>query len=422
MTAETDSNTLKADILVTGAGAAGLSAAIALAKSGFSVICAGKIDTKVNGRTVALFDGSLRFYKALGLWDRFAPLAAPLRRIRMVDDTGSIFRGPDLNFASDEIDLDCFGENVTNNDLVAGLAEIAKDLPNLTLIDAFFTSVEIDEQTGRAVLEDGRILEATLIVAADGRRSLARDAAHIGVDKWSYPQMAMTVLLAHEEPNDDTSTEFHTRNGPCTLVPLAGTPEHPHRSSLVWLMSHREAERRMALPADVLEMEIETQVRSLLGKMKLDGPLGCFPMAGMKARKYSGDRIALIGETAHVFPPIGAQGLNLSLRDIASLVDALEESRSLGEDIGGAMAMRRYDDSRRADISFRTRSVDILNRSLLADFVPVDFLRTAGIIAFSLIGPLRRAIMREGVMPHGQVPRLMRLPQKTNVEHRRSSL
>jgi 2-octaprenyl-6-methoxyphenol hydroxylase len=142
--------------------------------------------------------------------------------------------------------------------------------------------------------------------------------------------------------------------------------------------------------------------------MRLDGQPGFFPMTGLRVSRLAGHRIALIGEAAHVFPPLAAQGLNLSLRDTANLVEILEDARSLGQDIGTAAALAPYSLERRSDISVRTHGIDILNRSLLTDLIPIDFLRSAGLLAFSMIGPLRRAIMREGILPHGHLPRLMR--------------
>ena len=399
---------LKADIIVAGAGSAGLSAAIAFAQSGFSVICAGRIPAHAPGRTVALFDGSLRFYKALGLWDRFAADVAPLEKIRLIDDTGSLFRLPPVEFSAREIGYDAFGENIENDVLVSGLAEAARAQPNLNLIDSLITQVTPDSNEITVTLDDGRSLSAALLVAADGRKSIARDAAGIEVENWPYPQSALTVLLEHDQPHRDVSTEFHTRFGPCTLVPMVGRPGAPHRSSLVWLMPPHEAERRMALSDADLSAEIEKQVHCIHGPTRVVGTRGSFPMGGLKAKAFAARRIALIAETAHVFPPIGAQGLNLSLRDIASLVETVEDARASGRDIGGAETLAAYDKGRRADVAMRVRGVDALNRSLLANVLPVDFLRGAGLIALANIGPLRRALMREGVMPQGRPPRLMR--------------
>ncbi len=395
------------DIIVAGAGAAGLSAAIALNQAGFTVVCAGHIDLRANGRTVALFESSLRFYKSLGLWPRFRDKAAPLEKIAMIDATKARFRAPPVSFAASEIGLSAFGANIENNILVEGLAEVAANSPGLSLCEGLIADIAFERDEVRADLADGRRIKAKLIVAADGRGSPARTAAGIEARSWTYPQVALTALLSHARPHRNISTEFHTRSGPCTLVPLRPRGDKLHRSSLVWLMSAADADRRRALAPDQMAQEVEDQVDRMLGAMELDGPCGFFPMAGMSVARLFGRRIALVGEAAHVFPPLAAQGLNLSLRDSAALVQTLEDARAAGQDIGDAGALKSYGAARRGDISLRTHGVDILNRSLLTEVLPVDLMRGAGFFVFSMIGPLRRALMREGVLTHGALPRLM---------------
>lgn len=397
----------QADVLVAGAGAAGLSTALALAHAGFSVFCAGPVDCRANGRTVALFEASLRFYKALGIWPHFHGKTAPLAKIAMIDATRSKFPVPTVSFAAAEIGLSAFGENIENDVLVSGLARIAATCPNLTLDNSLINDIRFGEEAVCAALADGRNVRARLLAAADGRMSLARTKAGIGTQSWSYPQIAYTALLSHAKPHHNVSTEFHTRSGPCTLVPLRPREGKPHRSSLVWLMAPEMAERRRELSKTELAREIEVEVDNLLGPMEIDGPDGFFPMTGMTANRLASDRIALIGEAAHIFPPLAAQGLNLSLRDAAALAEVAEDARVLGQDIGAAQTLKAYEDARRSDVFVRTNGVDILNRSLLVANFPADFLRGAGMFAFSMIGPLRRALMREGVVPHGNLPRLM---------------
>jgi 2-octaprenyl-6-methoxyphenol hydroxylase len=241
------------------------------------------------------------------------------------------------------------------------------------------------------------------VIGADGRRSLCRTAAGIESDSHRYPQTALTFNLSHTRPHHDTSTEFHTESGPFTLVPLPG-----ERSSLVCVVNPGDAERIAALDDSGLNAEIERRSHSLLGKITVEPGRGLFPLAIETVRAFGRNRIALVGEAAHLIPPIGAQGLNLGLRDGATISELAVAARRGGSDIGAPDLLARYDALRRADVSTRTLAVDLLNRTLLSDFLPAQSARGLGLYLIDRIGPLRRAAMREGVMPGVSQPRLMR--------------
>ena len=392
------------DIIVVGAGAAGLAAAMGLAQAGWQVTLIGKPDLAATARTVALLDGSLRLFENLGVLERLRPDFAALETMRIVDDTGSLFRSPPVDFRAGEIGLDVFGENIENRLLVTHLADAARATPGLTFIEGKVVHATPGEALACVTLEDGARYGARLLVAADGRTSLLRKAAGIATRDWSYPQVALTVLLAHDRPHRDVSTEFHTRQGPFTLVPLPGKDGAPHRSSLVWMMDPLEASRRQRLDDVTLAQEIERQSHHLHGRVRLEGPRGAFPMSGLGAMRLAAHRIALVGDAAHGFPPIGAQGLNLGLRDVAHLVDCLTP----GQDPGQDESLARYEAARQGDIRLRIFGVDLLNRSLLSGLMPVDALRGFGLMALAAIRPLRKLVMRAGVMPRGSVPSLMR--------------
>ncbi len=389
-------------IAVVGAGAVGLSAALAFARDGFETVLVGGLDTRRDGRTVALLNGSVRFLEALGAWPEIAKEAAPLETMRIIDDTGSLFRPPPASFRAGEIGLDAFGWNVENATLVEKLAEAARGCENLDLVADFATDFETDETGAALTIADGTKIRASLVVAADGRNSKLRQIAGVDAQTWSYPQSAVTTILAHDRDHRETSTEFHTRHGPFTLVPLPG-----RRSSLVWVTSKAEAERLSGLDDAALALAIERQAGSHLGAMRVDGPRGLVPMTGLSVNRYHSRHLALVGEAAHVFPPIGAQGLNLGFRDVASLRDAVVDAKDSGQGPGSDESLNRYQRSRDLDVRLRTAAVDGLNRTLLTGMLPTDFLRGAGLLALSNIGPLRRIVMREGVLPRVGAPRLM---------------
>lgn len=399
------------EIVVAGAGVVGLALAIALAREGIATASVGPLPGVQPGRTVALLEGSVQLLASLGVWPALGGRAAPLRTMRIVDDTSSIFRGPPVSFAASSIGLEAFGYNVENGPLVAALAAAAEATPGLVRMDRLVTGYTATADGALATLAGGEAIACRLVAAADGAGSVLRAAAGIAVREHRYPQVALTTILRHVRPHGDVSTEFHTRQGPFTLVPLRPGPDGGPMSSLVWVMSPAEADRRQALPTAGLAAAIETQSRGLLGRIDLAGPLGRFPIRRVIAERLTGPRLALVGEAAHALPPIGAQGLNLSLRDAASLVDIVAGARAQGTDVGAAATLERYGRGRAGDIALREAGVHALNMALLSPALPVDAVRGLGLRLLSAVGPLRKAVMREGLRPSQNLPRLMQGPR-----------
>lgn len=394
---------MDAECVVVGGGPAGLTAAIALASSGIETVLVARAVNLADPRTTALLHGSVSALATLDVWDRCQAHAAPLRAIRMVDDTGRLVRAPEILFKASEIGLEEFGHNVENRFLLAALEQRARGLPSLRWIADEATAVDIADRSATVMLKTGASVTSQLIVAADGHRSLCRSVAAIRTNARSYAQTALTFNLCHSRPHGDTSTEFHTQTGPFTLVPLPG-----RRSSLVFVVDPQEASTIAALSTDVLAQEIERRSHSLIGKIDVETPRGMFPLEVRTATRFGAHRMVLVGEAAHTLPPIGAQGLNLGLRDAAAMSELVVGAHRKGLDVGESQVTERYDRMRRADIRSRTLAVDLLNRSLLSDFLPVQAARALALLSVDRIPPLRRAAMREGIEPRFGQPRLMR--------------
>jgi 2-octaprenyl-6-methoxyphenol hydroxylase len=393
---------LTVEMAIVGGGPAGLTAAIAVAEAGIETALIARRPT-ADHRTTALLSGSVIALDTLGAWAGCAAQAAPLRVMRIVDATSRLVRAPEVCFAASEIGLEAFGHNIENRHLLAALDTRAQALPALTRIEDDARAVETNDTGATVTLKGGDRIAARLVIGADGRRSLCRTAAGIETDSRAYPQTALTFNLAHARPHQDISTEFHTESGPFTLVPLPG-----ERSSLVWVVKPAEAKRIATLDDAALNDEIERRSHSILGKIAVEPSRGIFPLAVETVRSFGQNRIALIGEAAHLIPPIGAQGLNLGLRDAACIGELVVSTRRDGGDVGAPDLLARYDTLRRADVKSRTFAVDLLNRTLLSDFLPVQSARGLALYLIDRLGPLRRAVLREGVAPAASQPRLMR--------------
>lgn len=381
------------EIAVVGGGLAGRIAALAFARQGFDTVLVAPDESRSDRRTTALMDHSIGLLGTLGIWDRLRPETAPLTTMQIIDATGRLLHAPTVNFRAAEIGLEAFGYNIPNAPFLAILGEELAALGNMTIRPTSVARAELGTDAVHLHLADGVTLSAGLVIAADGRKSLMRDTAAISVDTRNYPQTAVVLNFTHDRPHSDVSTEFHTRTGPFTQVPLPGPG---NRSSLVWVVTPEQAGEILNLSAPALDRRIEDQMQSMLGKVSVDGAPQAWPLSAMTASRFGSGRVALIGESAHVFPPIGAQGLNLSLRDIETVLDLAVQARGAGS---GLALGEAYDKRRRTDIVSRTAAIDLVNRSLLSGFLPVQMLRAAGLHMLSAIPPLRHLAMNEGVAP-----------------------
>ncbi|KAB2911503.1 MAG: ubiquinone biosynthesis protein UbiH [Hyphomicrobiaceae bacterium] len=398
---------LDCQVAVIGAGPAGLAAALSLSALGVEVtLAAPAFDPARNAgdrRTTALLNASIELLRNLGVWPLCEGESAPLAGIRIIDDRGGLLRAPEILFEAGELGLTSFGANIPNPALNTALNRVAETAPRLMrCATSAVTAVKCGPDRVRLELAEGGRITAGMAVAADGRNSIARAAAGISTRTWAYPQCAIATSFRHAQAHGGITVELHRPHGPLTTVPMPGSA-----SSLVWVEEPAEAGRLAGLDEAAFAAELEQRLQGLLGAITGVTPRALYPLSGLTADCMGRSRVALVGEAGHIFPPIGAQGLNLGLRDAAALAECVADACRRGVDAGSPATLQAYGRARTADVFTRTLSVDLLNRSLLVGFLPVQAMRGAGLHLLANIPSLRRLVMQAGMAPAGPLPRLM---------------
>ena len=393
---------IETDVLVSGGGVAGLTAAAAFGAAGFSVICVDPTppitDMQAEGsdlRTTAFLQPSRDFLIRVGLWDRLEPFASALQVMRIVDAGGEAPEprsSHDFN-AADISDLP-FGWNLPNwllrREMVARLAE----MPDVDFRAGTGTArVLTREREALVTLSDGTGVRARLVIAADGRNSPVREAVGIPVKTTRYGQKALAFAVTHEVPHGNVSTEIHRSGGPFTLVPL---PDHDGRpcSAVVWMERGPEVARLAALPSAAFEDEMTARSAGLWGPLTLITRRTVWPIISQVAERMESERVALVAEAAHVVPPIGAQGLNMSLGDMRVLLD-LAEADPAG--IGSRRMLAAYHKARHGEVRARVAGIDALNRASMVSIQGLRDMRMRALRAFYSVKPVRTTLMRAGL-------------------------
>ena len=388
------------DILISGGGVAGLTAAAAFGSAGFTVTCVEPTPPVTEAtapgadlRTTAFLTPSIAVLEAAGLWQRLQPHAAALQIMRIIDAGGAAQEPRQIkDFDASELSDQPFGWNLPNwllrREMLGRLAE----LPNVTFLPGLSTTALLTrEDSATVTLSDGRQIDAKLIVAADGRNSTMRQAAGIGVKTFRYGQKALTFAVTHPQTHQNISTEIHRTGGPFTLVPLPDINGEP-ASAVVWMERGPEALRLSTLPQAEFEAAINARSCQILGPLTLVSKRLVWPMIAQLACAMSGQRLALMAEAAHVVPPIGAQGLNMSLADLKCLL-TLAETLPLGS----AKMLQAYHKRRHPEVTARVYGIDALNRASMAEAPFLRDLRAMGLNALHSLAPVRRTLMRAGL-------------------------
>ncbi len=389
------------DILITGAGPAGLTLSLLLAGAGFSVVLLdaekpAPIDkNKPSGRTAALLNSSINVIKATGIWPDIADYKTPLKTMRIVDDGPEAKDRIGISFHAKDVGEEQFGFNIPNNLLKAALHHKVQSTKNIQHIaPSRLTDYQIDGPSVLAKTEDGKSIRAAVIIGTDGRGSIVRAVSGIDAKKYDYTQTAMTCLIAHSKPHDFTATEFHRPGGPFTLVPMPG-----NQSSVVWVEKTQDSQRYLSMKRDAFVQAVQDRTHGIVGEVSLISDPESWPLILLNSHELVGDRCALAAEAAHVMSPIGAQGLNLSLRDVAALAETLTDAARLGEDIGSILVLSRYQRRRSLDIKSHVVGIDGLNRAVANDIAAIKDLRRLGLKTMDKIPPLKQFVMKQGLVP-----------------------
>lgn len=397
-----------ADLVIGGGGMAGLALAIALRDSlgdAFNIVVADPAMDRVpaDARASAIAAAARRLFETIGVWDEVADGAQPILDMVVTDSkVDDAMRPTFLTFDGEIAPGEPFAHMIENNALIAALTKKARDI-GVDLRAEAVGSFDVGGGSVAVRLSGGDEVAARLLVAADGARSAIREQAGIASFGWDYDQSGIVTTVAHERPHQGRAEEHFLPAGPFAILPLKG-----NRSSIVWTEERREAERIVALPDEEFRAELEKRFGLHLGEIAMAGPRRAYPLGLMVARSFIAERVALVGDAAHVIHPIAGQGLNMGLRDVAALAEAIVDAARLGLDIGGANVLDRYQRWRRFDTMTMGVATDGLNRLFSNRSDALRLLRDTGLGIVDRIPALKQFFIREAAGITGEAPKLLK--------------
>ncbi|MBP1180242.1 FAD-dependent monooxygenase [Methylobacterium sp. PvR107] len=405
-------------LLIAGGGLPSLALALALKQAhgpalAVTVIDPGAADpARHRGRAYALAAGGRRMLAQLGLWPRVAEAAEPITEMvisdsRLADPVRPVF----LTFGREDADSraadEPFAHMVEAEPLAAALAEACR-AAGVSFVAAGVVRAMPEGAGIRAVLTTGDSMRGDLLVAADGAASRLREAARIGWVGWSYPQVGIVATIGHTRPHAGRAFEHFLPAGPFAILPLRDGGALGHRSSIVWTERSDAAEALLSGAPDEVLAEIERRFTLDLGALALEHGPSRHPLAFGIARAFRAERLALLGDAAHVIHPIAGQGLNLGLADAAALAEAMTGALRLGLDPGSPDVLRAYERARRFDSFAMAAATDGLNRLFSNDALPLRLARDLGLGIVDRLPGLKRFFIGEAAAARGSRPRLMR--------------
>jgi 2-octaprenyl-6-methoxyphenol hydroxylase len=406
------------DVVIAGAGMAGATFALACAHAGFKAALVDPLPFEAqaaetfDGRASAIAYSSFRQWRVLGAAERLAPYACAIETILVTDgrSPGAASRSATpffLRFDAEEIadrsDGEPLGWMIENRRIRSALAQTIAESDIEVFAPAAVSGVTRDAALAHVHLADGRDLSAPLVVGAEGKRSVVREAAGIDTVGWDYPQSGVVATVAMDRPHDGVAHEYFLPGGPFAILPLT-----EQRASLVWTEPRRRAEALRNAGDGAFLAHLERRFGDFLGGLEVNGPRFVYPLSLSLAERMVAPRIALLGDAAHGVHPIAGQGLNLGLKDAAALAETLLDAARLGEDIGNEAVLERYARWRRLDNVSLAAATDLFNRLFSNDLGLVRAVRGLGMAAVNRLGPARRFFMQEAGGAVGDLPRLLR--------------
>lgn len=407
-----------ADVIIAGAGIAGATLALALNSGGLKAVLIdpmpfdAQLAPTFDGRASAIAFASFRQWRALGLAPMLEPHAQRIEQILVTDGRSPGASAASafpffLRFDSAEIagrtEGEPLGYLLENRHIRAGLAQAVKDAGIEVLAPASVAGVEALPGHAQVTLADGRVLTAPVIVGAEGRGSVVRREAGIGVVGWDYKQTGVVATVHMEQPHQGVAHEYFLPGGPFAILPLTG-----NRASLVWTEKAGRGEALKTARPEVFHAHLVRRFGAFLGELTVEGPVFTYPLSLALAERLVAPRIALLGDAAHGVHPIAGQGLNLGLKGAAALAEVLVEATRLGEDIGSLAVLERYAAWRRFDNTMLAAGMDAFVWLFSNDNPLLRFARGAGLAVVNRIGPARRYFMQEAGGAVGDLPRLLR--------------
>jgi 2-octaprenyl-6-methoxyphenol hydroxylase len=392
------------DLVIVGGGIAGLTLASALKNSGLSILLVeAKLESvaAMKGQAYAVHMLSALIFQGIGVWKEILPQIEAYRRVKLSDGDYS----GTVEFSTQDIGADDLGYVAEHAALLLPLQSFVKECANVTMLcpaevletqyhqDAAVTTLRVGEET--------QLIRSRLIVAADGARSRIRQNAGIQTQGWKYWQSCIVAFVKPEKSHNQTAYEKFQASGPFAILPLPG-----NRCRIVWTAPHEEAKAMVALDDEQFLAELTQRYGNQMGKLELLGDRFIFPVQLMQSKKYTSHRLALVGDAAHNCHPVGGQGLNLGIRDVAALAQVIQEAHAKGEDIGNVQVLKRYQSWRKLENLTILGFTDILDRVFSNNFLPIVWVRRLGLQAMRYIHPIKVFSLKLMIGLLGKTPKI----------------